>query len=506
MKKYFYILLIAFGLASCGSYRMPPFGTSGKWELVDNMVISSDMAVNFGGNDILANASNGEYDLHFITSQEGFNAYDPKCARYLADVVKHIPMKIDSTQVILADQYLILSTNATRAWEPDYVRRADGAILTVEANPVENLVQPQDELWRNLIVNKPKHQIIVVDRIIKNNKHYAIVYVLQSESKSSPLSRNIQYDITSARNIQSTGTMLEALMHKSIEALVTEVSVMSYNDYIMQADSCFMQGDYVGASNAFGHAFKMKSKIQGMHLYNGACAAAMAGLSDVAFERLNMRLSSDSNWYIDDPNADSDLSSLHNDSRWKTYCDTIIARRDRIEAAFDKPLQHRLQEIGRSDQEVRYEFLTAYNAQPRNQALVDSLIAKMQCVDSINQEAIGQILDTRGFAGRDMVGSASMVYWLVIQHAPVEMQKKYFPLFVEAMERGDMERSQVAMMDDRIAMHEGRPQKYGSQIVENEQGKRVIYQLLDPTQVDQWRKAMDLPPLADYMKQMGVEQ
>ena len=99
-----------------------------------------------------------------------------------------------------------------------------------------------------------------------------------------------------------------------------------------------------------------------------------------------------------------------------------------------------------------------------------------------------------------------MVYWLVIQHAPVEMQKKYFPLFVEAIERGDMERSQVAMMDDRIAMHEGRPQKYGSQIVENEHGKRVIYQLLDPTQVDQWRKAMDLPPLADYMKQMGVEQ
>ena len=191
--------------------------------------------------------------------------------------------------------------------------------------------------------------------------------------------------------------------------------------------------------------------------------------------------------------------------RWKTYCDTVIARRDRAEAAFDMPLRRRLQEIGRSDQDVRYEFLAAYNAHPRNQALVDSLIAQMQRVDSINLCAISEILDTRGFVGRDKVGDASAVYWLVIQHAPVEMQKKYFPLFVVAMERGDLARSQVAMMDDRIALHEGRPQKYGSQIVENDKGQRVIYQLLDPAQVDQWRKAMDLPPLADYKKQMGVK-
>ena len=214
------------------------------------MVISSNLAVNFGGNGILANAGNGEYDLHFITSQEDFDAYDPKCAKYFTDVLKQIPLKIDSVEAILADQYLILSTSATSAWEPDYVRRADGAVLTVQANPVQSLRQPHDELWRNLIINKSKHQIIVVDRLIRNNRHYAIVYVLQSESKSSLLVRNIQFDITCERNIQSTGTMLESLMDKSIDALQNEVQVMSYDDYIMRADSCFMRGDYVGASAA----------------------------------------------------------------------------------------------------------------------------------------------------------------------------------------------------------------------------------------------------------------
>ena len=93
MKKYIFILLVTLCLASCGSYRMPPFCTTGDWDLLNNKVISSDMAVDFGGNDILANASNGDYDLHFITSQEGFNAYDPKCAKYLADVMKQMGVK-----------------------------------------------------------------------------------------------------------------------------------------------------------------------------------------------------------------------------------------------------------------------------------------------------------------------------------------------------------------------------------------------------------------------------
>ena len=100
----------------------------------------------------------------------------------------------------------------------------------------------------------------------------------------------------------------------------------------------------------------------------------------------------------------------------------------------------------------------------------------------------------------DLVGNASSVFWLVIQHAPVELQRCYFPLFVQAAQRGDLARENIAMMDDRIAMFEGRPQRYGTQIVD---GK--LYQLLDPAKVDQWRHEMGMQPLADYLRQMGVQ-
>lgn len=506
MRKFIYTFLVGLSLAGCARDRLPSFGTSNDWTLQGSTVYNHEMSADFGNNGMLANSGNGNYDLNFITSQQQFNAYDTKISKYIADVIQQIPLKINSIDVILADQFLILTTNPINAWEPDYVRRPDGAILTVQANPVGSLVQPHDELWRNLVINKNKHQIVVVDRFVKNGTHYAIVYILQSESKSSPFTRVVQFDITNPHNVQSTGTLIDGLMQISVNALEGNVKTLSYDDFIRLADDCFMQGDYIGASSAFDNAFAMEESIQNHHLYNSACAAALAGLNDKAFERLDMLLQTDPDWYVEDPNRDNDLVNLHSDARWHPYCDTIIARRERIEANFDKPLVTRLREIARSDQAIRYEFLNAYNAQPCNQALVDSLTNEMQRIDSINQNEICDILDSRGFVGKDVVGDACAVYWLVIQHSPLELQKKYFPMFVEAMHRGEMAKSQVAMMEDRIAMFEGRPQKYGSQIVENEKGQRVIYNLLDPTKVDQWRSEMDLNPLSDYIKQMGVEQ
>ena len=260
-----------------------------------------------------------------------------------------------------------------------------------------------------------------------------------------------------------------------------------------------MAGDFSGAYRQFEIAFATGNEIHGAHLYNAACAAALAGEKNAAFAWLNARLNKEPDWYVDDPAADNDLASLHDDARWSNYVDTLMARRDRIEANFDKPLRAQLQEIAQSDQSIRYEFLEAYRAAGQNQALIDSLTHAMQRVDSINQAAICHILDTRGFVGSDKVGNACAVFWLVIQHAPVELQKKYFPLFEQASQRGDISQECIAMMDDRIAMFEGRPQKYGSQIVDGR-----LYQLLDPEKVDQWRHDMGMPPLADYLMQMGI--
>ena len=277
-----------------------------------------------------------------------------------------------------------------------------------------------------------------------------------------------------------------------------------YVELTTKADSLFMAGEYEASSETFGKALEMKDFIQPIHLYNGACAAALADDIETAFSRLYTKLEREKDWYSDNIANDEDLISLHDDSRWHILIDSLNLRKHRIEANFDKPLRRRLQMIMKTDQEVRIVFLAAHNRQPHDSIAEAEALHEMQRVDKLNQEQICKILDSRGFVGSDKVGNAVGTFWAVIQHSDINIQKKYLPLFREAAQRGDIAKESVAMMEDRINMFEGKPQRYGSQIEEDEHGNPRLYKLLDESKVDEWRSEMGMEPLKDYLRKMRI--
>ena len=279
-----------------------------------------------------------------------------------------------------------------------------------------------------------------------------------------------------------------------------------YAQLTIKADSLFMEGDYEGANQAFGEALQLTEFVQPVHLYNGACAAALAGDTETAFQRLFGRLKRQKDWYSDNIQNDEDLISLHNDERWNALTDSMMVRKRRIEANFDKPLRRKLLMIEKTDQEVRMVYLSTRNCQPHDSIAEAEALREMQRVDKINQEQICQILDSRGLVGKDKVGDAVGTFWTIIQHSDVETQKKYLPLFQEGAKKGDITQEGVAMLEDRINMFEGKPQRYGSQIVEDEQGRPMLYQLLDASKVDQWRQEIGMEPLDDYLKKMNAHR
>lgn len=274
-----------------------------------------------------------------------------------------------------------------------------------------------------------------------------------------------------------------------------------YNAYIRKADSLYMAGNYGEANISFDNAFKGKKFIQENHLYNGACVAALAGDADKAFGRLNMRMKRNKDWYVDDPMRDNDLMALHTDARWDKYVAEMSARKERIEKDYDKPLREQLKSMVREDQAVRYEYINAW--QTGNSVAADSLLRRMQYVDSVNLRQVTEILDSRGWVGRDVVGDACEAIWVIIQHAGLEAQGKYLPLFKEAVSRGELHASAVAMMEDRVAVFEGRPQKYGSQLQRGEDGTYTPFELLDADKVDEWRAEVGMPSLSEYLKDMN---
>lgn len=273
---------------------------------------------------------------------------------------------------------------------------------------------------------------------------------------------------------------------------------------IAKADSCYMQQNYGDAKRFFADAFQIESCIQNGHLYNAACVSALTGDKDGAFYFLNERLKRDTEWYISDLDADKDLMSLHGDNRWTVFANEMSMRKAKCEANYDIPLRKELLEIGRSDQRIRHELIAHSRQHPDDKAKTDSLFKILSRIDSLNQKKVCHILDTRGFVGKDKVGEACEIFWLVIQHSPIELQKKYLPQFCIAAEKGEIPQAHVAMMEDRINLFEGKPQKYGSQLKEGNDGKLHLYKLQNPAKVDEWRKSVGMGPLAEYLQTMGV--
>ncbi len=91
------------------------------------------------------------------------------------------------------------------------------------------------------------------------------------------------------------------------------------------------------------------------------------------------------------------------------------------------------------------------------------------------------------------------IIWLIIQHSKAEYRKRYINYFEEAKEAGALDAGSVALMRDRMALDDGKPQIYGSQILG---GK--LYNLRDASTVDQRRAAVGLEPLGDYLERFGV--
>ncbi|MDR0873952.1 MAG: hypothetical protein LBN27_10895 [Prevotellaceae bacterium] len=277
----------------------------------------------------------------------------------------------------------------------------------------------------------------------------------------------------------------------------------TYQSYINEADAAYMDKNYEKALESFQSALKLNLD---MPLYNAACVAALAGKKELAFEWLNKAF--EKGFYdARHLQKDNDLISLHDNPQWEKLVAIMQKKLDEIEANYDKPLQEKLLTIFADDQEIRQKFILARNKFGLPNKQVDSLAQIMRYKDSLNLIKIEEILDKYGWVGEDKVGKqASATLFLVIQHSDLATQKKYLQMLREAVKNNNASPVHLAMLEDRILVREGKKQLYGSQLDWNaELNKNVLSPLEDPDNVDNRRASVGLPPLADYLKNWGID-
>jgi hypothetical protein len=121
---------------------------------------------------------------------------------------------------------------------------------------------------------------------------------------------------------------------------------------------------------------------------------------------------------------------------------------------------------------------------------------EMEAVHRRNAARLDAIVAAHGWPGVSLVGAeAASAAWRILQHAIGE------PAFMRRMlpivRASDADRAEVAMLEDRIAVCEGRAQTYGTQVDWDETLTAMVPMVGvdDPDHVDARRAAVGLPPI-----------
>ncbi len=153
------------------------------------------------------------------------------------------------------------------------------------------------------------------------------------------------------------------------------------------------------------------------------------------------------------------------------------------------------------------------------QELVDSgelggsYVPRMEAVHIRNAERVGQIVNECGWPDEQTVGEdGAKAAWFIVQHAIgfPDLQRRCLYLMQRCVEKGRVPPWHAAYLEDRIAMQEGRPQRYGTQWLDDPlDGRTRPWKLAEPDRVNELRAAVGLEPMhpiPERGQELPVEQ
>jgi hypothetical protein len=130
---------------------------------------------------------------------------------------------------------------------------------------------------------------------------------------------------------------------------------------------------------------------------------------------------------------------------------------------------------------------------------------RMEAVHKKNASRLALIIDRNGWPGISLVGEdGARAAWLIAQHAigNPPFMRRCLLLLTKAASENEAPRWQLAMMEDRIRMYEGRPQAYGTQFQPDKNGAFVPYTIENPENVNERRRAVGLNTLEERISEI----
>ncbi len=163
-------------------------------------------------------------------------------------------------------------------------------------------------------------------------------------------------------------------------------------------------------------------------------------------------------------------------------------------------------QVDEEDQKYRNDMDDVRKKYGGGSVEMKNLFKEMKIADSLNLIVVEKIINKYGWLGADKIGRfANNVLFMVIQHSDFKTQEQYLPVMQEAVKNNNAEAQDLALLEDRVALKQGKKQIYGSQISWNlKTNTYIIYPIIDPDNLDRRRAAVGLSPYSDYLKVVNI--
>lgn len=161
-------------------------------------------------------------------------------------------------------------------------------------------------------------------------------------------------------------------------------------------------------------------------------------------------------------------------------------------------LREELLAMEKTDQEARKKCISG-TADEQIQCLekID------QTIDAPNTKRLEEIFKKYGFPTMKLVSKDGFqAFLLLLQHSTSDsLREKSLKPIKKAFKRGEISPLDYANFTDRLLLHQGKPQIYGSGF-KTKDGKLVMDKTKDIKNLDKRRRKIGLPPIAEYVKML----
>jgi hypothetical protein len=169
-----------------------------------------------------------------------------------------------------------------------------------------------------------------------------------------------------------------------------------------------------------------------------------------------------------------------------------------------------LHEMAQVDQLVRAKWNWPAEQKmdkPGTEFFMVSLVYLALDVDAHNLALLRRLVAKYGwFAARDWDKETERNAWLLVQHADTDpgFQREILTVMEPLVATKDVSPESYALLFDRVARAESRPQRYGTQ-GECKNRTWIAFPVEDPAQLDRRRGEVGLPPMAQYVTQISPQ-